>query len=239
MAETKRCPFCGEEIMVTAKKCKHCGEWLDKSAKPVTTPTALVDKPKKDDEEITAGTYAAGCALGGGIILLYWGAIIGAILFVLHITVPSRERMIECVMDGAVSEMQDQADNISSLFGDDANLLTNLLTSTDAVKKGMAEMVLQYNHVEVDEGLFWSVAYLHNDNLGPEGERAGFGILGITIPLVMWEDLQMTGSLTGSSSSSAASDAVDELLDAADEVVDVLTDDSEPEVDYELPDYEE
>ena len=26
--ETKRCPYCGEEIMATAKKCKHCGEWL-------------------------------------------------------------------------------------------------------------------------------------------------------------------------------------------------------------------
>ncbi len=28
MEETKKCPFCGEEILSIAKKCKHCGEWL-------------------------------------------------------------------------------------------------------------------------------------------------------------------------------------------------------------------
>ena len=28
MNETKRCPYCGEEILAIAKKCKHCGEWL-------------------------------------------------------------------------------------------------------------------------------------------------------------------------------------------------------------------
>lgn len=28
--ETKRCPYCGEEILAVAKKCKHCDEWLDK-----------------------------------------------------------------------------------------------------------------------------------------------------------------------------------------------------------------
>ncbi|MCH5176125.1 MAG: hypothetical protein J1F40_09580 [Prevotellaceae bacterium] len=27
---TKRCPYCGEEILSVAKKCKHCGEWLEK-----------------------------------------------------------------------------------------------------------------------------------------------------------------------------------------------------------------
>ena len=28
MEETKRCPYCGEEILVSAKKCKFCHEWL-------------------------------------------------------------------------------------------------------------------------------------------------------------------------------------------------------------------
>lgn len=28
--KTRRCPYCGEEILAVARKCKHCGEWLDK-----------------------------------------------------------------------------------------------------------------------------------------------------------------------------------------------------------------
>ena len=37
---TKRCPYCGEEILSVAKKCKHCGEWLaDNAQEPEPQPT--------------------------------------------------------------------------------------------------------------------------------------------------------------------------------------------------------
>jgi Zn-finger nucleic acid-binding protein len=28
-SQTRRCPFCAEEILAAARKCKHCGEFLD------------------------------------------------------------------------------------------------------------------------------------------------------------------------------------------------------------------
>jgi hypothetical protein len=30
--ETRKCPFCAEDVQPEARKCKHCGEWLDGDA---------------------------------------------------------------------------------------------------------------------------------------------------------------------------------------------------------------
>ena len=37
MEETKRCPYCGEEILAVAKKCKHCRKWLNEDPTSQTT----------------------------------------------------------------------------------------------------------------------------------------------------------------------------------------------------------
>lgn len=182
--DTKKCPYCGEDIMVTAKKCKHCGEWLDKTApqaQPIPVIEAKSSVPESDEDN--------GCLAG----LIGWGIFICIILFVFHLTVPSNERMSKCVLDEAVSEVQSQAGDISSLFGSEAKLLVSLLASTDEAEDGIRKSILKYNQIEIEEGYFWTNAYLHNVDHDAVGEHVGIGFLGITIPLVLWDDLKMSG----------------------------------------------
>lgn len=67
--ETKKCPYCGGEIMESAKKCKHCGEWLEErpiSPQQASTPES---KPQTEVEIKDSITKIIFLFVFGGLIL--------------------------------------------------------------------------------------------------------------------------------------------------------------------------
>lgn len=50
--ETKRCPYCGHEILAVAKKCRYCGHWLDGSHQEVATSVPESPAPEVVKEEV-------------------------------------------------------------------------------------------------------------------------------------------------------------------------------------------
>ena len=45
--ETKKCPYCSEEILKEAKKCKFCGEYLDENLRYERKKERESEKPKE------------------------------------------------------------------------------------------------------------------------------------------------------------------------------------------------
>ncbi len=78
----KKCPYCGEEILLVAIKCKHCGEFLDKSDSSRKAADRKVGELEKTLWEGNPSHYYYLFAyIIGGILILAYG--LGLIIIII------------------------------------------------------------------------------------------------------------------------------------------------------------
>ncbi len=70
--QTKQCPFCAEEILVSAVKCKHCGEFLDgrRKAAPAPPPPTPQRVKTAEDNVLTRNRGCGDILIYGPLILI-------------------------------------------------------------------------------------------------------------------------------------------------------------------------
>ena len=73
MSETRKCPYCSEEILAEAKKCKHCGEYLDSSLRKIPSPqqTTVVTKEGCFLQTLNTGCILIAVLIGGIILAIF------------------------------------------------------------------------------------------------------------------------------------------------------------------------
>src|SRR4030043_527181 len=102
--ETKKCPYCSEQILITAKKCKHCGEWLEESQErkgadwsekgSVDARNVSKGLKQKEQDDFSQGCFGIACLVVSIVIGVFVsrtfdsskvGWIVGIIVFIIAI----------------------------------------------------------------------------------------------------------------------------------------------------------
>lgn len=185
MENTKRCPFCGETIKKEAKKCRHCGEWL--TEKPLQKNSQPSQNDATQTETEKEPSMAQSILVSCLFLLFFYGGIAGVILAIAHFTIPSDSRMERAIMNDVQSCVEDKAVSFSGFFGEEASALASLFLSTEASAQSISEQYRKNNRTVIERSWFWSVGKIYNRNT-PDGTNVCFGIFGIVIPYVAWED---------------------------------------------------
>ncbi|MDO4159335.1 MAG: zinc ribbon domain-containing protein [Prevotellaceae bacterium] len=184
--KTKPCPYCGETIQSSAVKCRHCGEWLnenirkEKEAKPEPA-------KKKEKSNTDAQNMLFGCLL----IVAFYAVPVAIVGFILNITIPNDSRMERAIVEDVHNCVVDEAKSYAGFVSDELSGFANLLLSNNASAEVIEQQFNEHNSIEIKRSWFWSVGKIHNAATS-EGNTVCFGICGIVIPFVAWEDFILT-----------------------------------------------
>jgi hypothetical protein len=205
MNETKRCPYCGEEIMAAAKKCKYCGEWLVKDVpKETVTPTTAKEKPTSNSSNDDAHAFM----IIVGMFLLTVVLPIAAVLYIAHVTVPSEEKHTSAIMEDVRSCVRDEAESAGNAVISGLGSLASLFLSSSLTDDVINKSFDNNNKIVYEKSLFWSTAKIVNAS-HPSGTTVSFGIFGFVIPSVDWEDIRLVSDEQKESIMDSASDDSD------------------------------
>ena len=155
-ADKKKCVYCGAKIDRNAVKCEFCGEWLSSAA-----------KREEENRQIGSETYAPELDRSRNRVnpnskasefwIMFVWVVIGIVStvficrFILHITVPSEERMTDNIVEDAYDCLKSNTETIAGLFDDDNSLLTSLVFEYGYTQEEMAKSFYKYNQIVIDE----------------------------------------------------------------------------------------
>lgn len=191
MNSTKRCPYCGEEILATAKKCKHCGEWLIKDvviSQPNPNTEPVTPEPVYEDADSDEMDPEVKNMITSFFAKAFW---IVVFLIIAHFTIPNEVRLYNKVLDGVHEAVQDEVASWGDLLIPGLGTLGAMALDTETINEGIDKTFNEYNTINIEKHWFWNTVSIVN-NQHPDGIDVGFGVLGMTFASVDWDDFMLT-----------------------------------------------
>ena len=190
--EFKSCPYCGEKIRKEAKKCRFCGEWLtDDTRKAAEMKEKAEEKAKLQKwlENRKAKRSGAG-VMTVFLLILFLVCFWGGVAYIVHLAVPSKDRMELAIVSDIEECVTEQAANYTNFFlGEEIGSLASLMLDNSEVKDNIMKEFNKYNTVSIESKWFWTIGKIYNRNTTADGTTICFGMLGFVVPFVEWDDI--------------------------------------------------